>query len=62
MLHVIGAIHHYYESRQRLLNFNDEKPSRREAARETKLNSRKTAFRKQVCVCVYVCVCVVCVW
>ena len=56
----VGAIHRYYESRRRL--FNDEQPSRREAARETKSKSRKTAFRKQVRVCAYtcmrVCVCV----
>ena len=56
MLHIIGAIHRYYESRRRL--FNDEQPNRREAARETKSKSRKTAFQKQVCVSMYVCVCV----
>ena len=42
----IDAVHRYYESRRRL--FNDEQPSRIEAAKKTRLKSRAVALRKQV--------------
>ena len=43
-----GAVHRYYESRRRL--FNDDKLSRIEKAKETKLKSKKKSYRKTVCI------------
>jgi len=43
---IVGAIHHYYESRHRL--FNDEQPERIKAAKITRLKSKKLALWKQL--------------